>query len=240
MKLTLLALLIALPAAAADVEQLLLPVSPSIVHCGYDSRYETRLVAFNDDATRAGRVCSGGACRALEPMQQAEFTGEFAGGTPYPSWVYLPKEVADSMGLSLVVESSNLLRPEERSYTEIPVVRARDFRAGKMQFIGVRMDPDFRQTVRIYGLDGNQYAHLMMRVYDFATAELLHECPHMLSPIGEGRPSFGMECDMSEHLPADGRKVRIELEPITEGLKYWAFLSITNNVTQHFYTVMPR
>lgn len=54
------------------------------------------------------------------------------------------------------------------------------------------------------------------------------------------RPSFGMECNMSDHVPAEGQKVRIELEPVTPGLKYWAFLSITNNKTQHFYTVLPR
>jgi hypothetical protein len=34
--------------------------------------------------------------------------------------------------------------------------------------------------------------------------------------------------------------VRIELEPITPGLQYWAFISITNNKTQHFYTVLGR
>lgn len=70
----------------------------------------------------------------------------------------------------------------------------------------------------------------------------------MISPLtsertAEGRdvrPSFGMECNMSDHVPAEGQKVRIELEPVTPGLKYWAFLSITNNKTQHFYTVLPR
>ena len=34
-----LAILAALPLLAADVEQFLLPVSPSVVHCGYESRY---------------------------------------------------------------------------------------------------------------------------------------------------------------------------------------------------------
>ena len=45
---------------------------------------------------------------------------------------------------------------------------------------------------------------------------------------------------MSEHVEANGQKVRIELEPLTEGMKYWSIISITNNRTQHFYTVLPR
>ena len=243
----LLALLIAVPAVADDVEQVLLPISPSVVHCALDSRYETRLVAFNQDERLRGGVCAGGVCRTLDPMGTAEMAGEFAGGTPMPSFAYLPKDVADSINLSLVVESGSLVNIADRNFTEIPIVRARDFRSDKMQFIGVRMDPGFRQTVRIYGLDGSQWAYLTMRVFDFETQELLHSCLHHVAPLdgrdGQGRdlrPSFGMECNMSDHIEANGKKIRIELEPVTEGLKYWAFLSITNTETQHFYTVMPR
>jgi hypothetical protein len=49
-----------------------------------------------------------------------------------------------------------------------------------------------------------------------------------------------MECDMSHHLHVRNEKVRIELEPLTEGLEYWALISVTNNKTQHFYTVLGR
>lgn len=243
----LLALLVAVSAVASDVEQVLLPISPSVVHCARDSRYETRLIAFNQDEKRGGALCSGGACRNLEPMGSVELSGDYAGGSPMPSFVYLPKDEAATTKLSLIVESASLLGdPADRAFTEIPIVRARDFRTDKIQFIGVRMDEGFRQTVRIYGLDGTQWAHINMNVYDFTTSELLHSCLHWVAPIdgqdAQGRdlrPAFGMECDMSDHLPTDGRKVRIVLEPLTEGLKYWAFLSITNNETQHFYTVMP-
>jgi hypothetical protein len=248
MKLPIVALLVALPLSAADYEQVLLPVAPSVVHCGYDSRYETRLLAFNDAPARLERFCADGACRDLEPRTAQEFTGDYAGGLPLPAWVYLPKEKAKDVRMSLVVESSELSRLDERSYTELPIVRASEFTDGKMQFIGVRIDPDFRQTVRFYGLDGLAYGEVMMRVYPLGGGELLHECLHLIFPLtgevdAEGRqtrPAFGMECDMADHLEANGQKVRIELEPITPGLKYWAFLSITNNKTQHFYTVLPR
>lgn len=243
-----LVLLAALPLLAADVEQFLLPVSPSVVHCGYESRYETRLLAFNDDAERPERLCAGPQCESLAPMTTVEFTGGYEGGTPLPAYVYLPKGSAERLRMSLVVESAERSRLDERSYTELPVVSTRDFTSKKMQFVGVRVDEGFRQTVRMYGLDGQAWGAIMMRVYPLDSAELIHECVHVLGPLtsektAEGRdlrPSFGMECDMSEHIHAHGQKVRIELEPITEGLKYWAFISVTNNKTQHFYTVYGR
>jgi hypothetical protein len=242
-----LVLLSALPLAAADYEQLLLPIAPSVVHCAHHSRFETRLLAFNTNERGGARVCTDRECGELAPMSAKEFAGDVAGGTPLPAYVYLPKDAAKDMQLSIVVESSHEDRVEERSFTELPVVRTSEFRTGKMQFIGVRMDPEFRQSIRMYGLDGSSFAVVMMRVYSLESGELLHECEHLLMPIGETdaqgrdtRPSFSMECDMSEHVAANGQKVRIELEPITEGLRYWALMSMTNNRTQSFYIMTPR
>lgn len=240
----------AVTVAADEYEQLMLPVAPSVVHCALESRYETRLLAYNDDERAAGRLCPDGRCRELRPQTGAEFTGDYAGGVPLPMYVYVPKAIAQKMRMSLVVESSERSRPEERSYTELPIVRTSDFREGKIQLIGVRMDPDFRQTVRTFGLDGRASGDIMMRVYDLDSGELLHSCLHYVGPLtqepeltAEGRqlrPAFGMECNMSDHLHAHGERVRIELEPLTPGLKYWAFVSVTNNKTQHFYTVLPQ
>lgn len=243
-----LVLLAALPIFAADVEQLLLPVSPSVVHCGYESRYETRLLAFNDGGAQPERLCAGPQCESVAPLATVELTGGYEGGTPLPAYVYLPKASAERLRMSLVVESAERSRLDERSYTELPIVSTRDFTTDKMQFVGVRVDKGFRQTVRMYGLDGQGHGQIMMRVYPLDSSELIHECVHNLAPLtsektADGRdlrPSFGMECDMSEHIHAHGQKVRIELEPLTEGLKYWAFISITNNKTQHFYTVLGR
>jgi hypothetical protein len=243
-----LVLLFAFTAGASEVERLMLPIAPSVVFCGYDSRYETRLLVYNGGDRRVDRLCVDAECGDFDPRVAREFSGAFAGGLPLPLFVYLPPDDAGAMRMSLLVESSQRSRPAERSYTEIPVVRDSDFRNGPMQFVGVRMDPGFRQTVRIYSPDSYARGEVMMRVYSLDTSEELHSCSHELWPVSfdpsrEGRPkhpSFGMECDMSEHVVAYGQKVRIELEPVTPGLRYWAFVSVTNNETQHFYTVLPR
>jgi hypothetical protein len=244
----LLLIVVALPLAAQEYEQLMLPVSPSVVMCGYHSRYDTRLLVFNDGERALSAVCADGGCDdALAAKSGREVTGGTS-GVPLPTFLYVPKAAGQSLRTALVVESRDVENPDERSFTELPIVRAGDFREGHTQFLGVQLNPDFRQTVRIYGLDGVSYGQVMMRIYALGSNELLHECLHELYPLSSDvnalgmptRPTFGMECDMSEALEANGQNVRIDLEPLTPGLKYWAFVSVTNNKTQHFYTIMPR
>ena len=118
-----------------------------------------------------------------------------------------------------------------------------------MEIVGARMDPGYRQALRIFGLDGT-IGEVMVRAFDLVTNELIYEESHILWPqsserTAEGmplRPSLSIECDLSLEIPnlINGQYVRIELEPLTPGLKYWSFLSITNNRTQQFYTISPR
>jgi hypothetical protein len=235
--------LFALPVLGEEYEQLLLPFEPSVTHCAYESRYETRLVAFNP-AGAAQRFCYSGRCRDVAANSGMELSGEFEGGLPLPTFIYMPKGA--SLNMSVSIESSEQSRLDERSYNEMPVISTSQFTDGKTEFL-VRMDPEFRQSVRIYGLDGKP-AEVMMRVYPLDSDEMLHSCVHYLDAMStevnaDGlpvRPSLAMECDMREHVAAYGQRVRIELEPITPGLKYWAFISVTNNKTQHFYTLLPQ
>lgn len=242
----------ALPLAAQEqeIEQILLPVGPSVVMCARNSRYETRLIVYNQNERAVKPLCAGDACGGTIGAAAGQ---EIAGTTsmvPLPTFLYLPKGEADRLRMSLVVESGDRDHPEDHSFAELPIVRASDFRDSKMTFVGVRMDPGFRQTLRIFGLDGNAFGQVMVRAYDLATEELIYEEPHWLWPLSDEktdsgkslRPSFTMECDLSAELPhlLNGQHVRIELEPLTEGTKFWAFVSVTNNKTQHFYTVTPR
>lgn len=242
------ALVLTLPLAAQEYEQLVLPVAPSLVFCAYESRYETRLVAYNDDAASLSRVCESDRCHELQPKSGREITNAETAGSPLPVFLYVPKETAEKMRMSLVVEASNRDHLEARGFTELPIIRASEFTEGRLQLVGLRMDPGFRQTVRMFGLDGQMSGYVNMRVFKLNSNELLFEWPFYVGPISnemtsdgkQMRPAFGMECDISAYLHSYGQKVRIDLESMTPGLKYWAFISVTNNTTQHFYTVLPR
>ncbi|HKR62974.1 MAG TPA: hypothetical protein VJZ00_04515 [Thermoanaerobaculia bacterium] len=246
-RLALLVLILALPAFAEEYDRLLLSVAPGIVHCGYHSKFDTRLVVYNGNGKAVDRVCTDEMCGGL-----AANTGTVVGGQdvpiPTPAFIYVPRSVAQGISMSLVVESSETSRPEERSYTELPVVRESDFREGTVQIVGVRLDDGFRKTLRIYGLNGLEYGRVRVRVYDIASSTPAWEHEYILWPQGTTNadglptaPSFNMECDLSGYVaPKYARPVRVELEPLTEGTRIWGFVSVTNNVTQNFYTVTPR
>ncbi|MEA2492010.1 MAG: hypothetical protein QOH21_3802 [Acidobacteriota bacterium] len=229
----------ALTVAADDFEKVLLTVAPSVVNCGYDSHYDTRLVVFNsrDREVRGLPAQTGAVIEGADTM------------VPLPSFIYLRKEDANALSMSLLVESSDRKHPEARSFNELPVVREREFTAGKIQIPGVRMDEGFRKTLRIYGLDGHTATPVRVRVYSLAASKLLFEHDYSLMPAGpmfnaEGQqaaPAFNMECDLSNYwLETDGTPVRVEVEPLFPATKIWAFVSVTNNTTQHFYNVLPQ
>jgi hypothetical protein len=194
-KLALVSLLcvLALPLAAQEMEQILLPVAPSVVMCGYNSRFETRLVASNEGAAAMRAICAEDGCGTIAAASGREITG----GTrmvPKPTYLFLPKEQADRLRLSLVVESGDRDHPETHSFAELPIVRASDFRDTKLTFVGVRMDEGFRQAVRIYGLDGNQWAAVQVRAYDLASAELVYDDTMVLAPTSDERLPDGTRC----------------------------------------------
>jgi hypothetical protein len=237
----------ALPIFAQEMEQVLLTVAPSLVMCAYNSRYDTHLVVYNQNARKVMAACAGDGCGEIGPTAGREITGN-ASSVPLPTFLYMPKADADGVRMSLIVESGDRDNQEDRSFAELPIVRASDFVDKKLTFVGVRMDPGFRQTLRIFGLDGTTFGKVQVRAYDLATEELVYDEPMWLWPLSDERndqgqalrPSFNMECDLSGDIPANGHQVRLEIEPLTEGLKFWAFVSVTNNRTQHFYTIVPR
>jgi hypothetical protein len=244
--LILLVLVVALPLAADEYEKLLLPVAPSLVYCGYHSKYDTRLVVFNASGKAIGRFCTDEQCGTLDADTGTVVEGDHV-PVPMPRFMYVPKALAKDMNMTLVVESSETNMPEERSYTELPVVRESEFREGKIQIVGVRMDDGFRKTLRLYGLDGSHPTAVRVKVFDLTSSTPAYEHEYSLMPQAgvdaSGRdllPTFNMECDLSDYVGNYEHPVRVEIESMTPGSKIWGFVSVTNNVTQHFYTVVPR
>lgn len=192
-------------------------------------------------------ICAEDGCGTIAAASGREIIGDTR-MVPRPTYLFLPKEQADRLRLSLVVESGDIDHPETHAFAELPIVRASDFRDTKLTLVGVRMDEGFRQTVRIFGLDGNQWGAVQVRAYDLASAELVYDDTMVLAPMSDERlpdgtsmrPSLSMECDLTKDVPANGHNLRLEIEPLTAGLKFWAFVSVTSNKTQQFYTIVPR
>jgi hypothetical protein len=164
-----------------------------------------------------------------------------------PNWmVHVRRPLSDNVRYSLRVR--DLSRAEATWGTELPVVRERDFTT-RVQLFDVPLQPRFRQTLRIYALPEGRLCcnELTVRFYPMNSATALHETTVKLrdAEAGAGSREFPLQPETTEldflgNLPqlTGHDRVRIEIESATR--KVWAYVSVTNNETQHVTVVSPQ
>lgn len=126
---------------------------------------------------------------------------------------------------------------------QLPVVHEGEFTNGPTHVLGIPLSADTRATARIYGIDPEQLGNVEIRVFREDTPAqtlLLDEIipltvtqqTYAAGPYhAEIRPPYAQ-------LPLDSLRstgatlVRLEVVPLTPLLRIWAFVSITDNVTQ--------
>lgn len=139
--------------------------------------------------------------------------------------------------------------------TELPAVRERSFRSDKVSLIDIPLTAGFRQVLRIYELDARErQASVRVRMYRIAPENrepngtpdpLLGESTIGLqfpSPrIPDAHPGYAAVSDLSTIAPlGNAERVRLEIEPVTPGLRLWAFVTVVNNETQHATVITPQ
>jgi hypothetical protein len=162
------------------------------------------------------------------------------------------KSVASDVHFELRVR--DLSREMETAGTEIPVVREADFLTRPVSLLDVPLRADLRHALRIYALDPAPGAVVRVRYYEqleqqqpFAhgpfTDRLLYETVRQFQGHGgfQWRPGYIelLDSEVASSLPPGIRTLRIDLVPETEALRYWAFISVTHNATQHITTITP-
>jgi hypothetical protein len=217
-------------------ERFILSIAPSYAWCARFSRYDTRLHIFNEATGRATPVCYQGDCAGIEPRTMT--TVEGPASFPLPAFIYVPRAEADRVHLSLMAESTNY-GLKDRAFTELPVLRERDFRRS-VQLLGVRVDDGFRVTLRVYGLDVPDGALATMRIYEMETNALLYEQVYGFQRFPNA-PSVAMECDVRNvGWGVEHRNLRIEVESSGDDAPIYAFVSTTDNSTQRFTVITPK
>ena len=133
--------------------------------------------------------------------------------------------------------------------TAIPVITDAELLRGRVQLIDVAAGSRFRQTLRIYEPDALR-GQVRVKIFGEAQTEtLVGERIVTLEPADIGptdnlglpiHPGYA-QLDLASLFPAavSFQRLRIELEPLTSETRYWAFVSITNNDTQHITLVTP-
>jgi hypothetical protein len=155
---------------------------------------------------------------------------------------YVPKHKIIAASLRV----SEKTRRSEDHGVEIPVVRRDDFAEDSIALLGVPNDPKFRLTLRIYGLDrGPDFVNVFV-LRNGGQGGNLYRLPlqHSNSPF---EPSYAIFTDFPPRATTNEEELTVLVEvprdnggEVIPGTPIWAFITVTNNDTQHITTVTPQ
>jgi len=253
----------------ADFQQVLLPIAGTgIVPGAFGSQWTNDFWIFNNssdkavifaDTTNCQLAPSGSPCIltwSVPPNSQSH--GDFQGGLPGDPpglLLYIAKANAASATLNLRVQ--DVSRQAQTWGTQLPVVREQEFRVDRIEMVNVPLDERFRQTLRIYDPDAHEHVSFRVRIFDTTSAArgvdqsggimlvdaVLDAQPGRTYRANFPRvPSVAQLSNFVQGFPElrTADRVRIEVEPVTQGIRFWAFVSITNDETQHVTTITPQ
>lgn len=148
----------------------------------------------------------------------------------------------DPSRLSLDVRVRDVSRESESHGTELPSVLENDA-FGPDEVIGlpnVPIGPLYRQKLRVYDLEGARGRAVTVRIEALGRETVTRALTTTSEPSGDfpRHPGYA-ELDL-DRIPelAGAARVDVHISTGWEG-KWWAFISVTNNVTQQITTVTP-
>jgi hypothetical protein len=209
-------------------------------------------------ATVAGVVwdCSLPECNFPAPFdpEVTMSTGTQAVGGLQGTLIYVETATADDVSFGL--RFRDLSRQATTWGTELPVPREAAFRNSRFSLVDVPVTPGFRQTLRVYEIDGTpRVASVRIRAYRLNPSrtqpfgdpdELLGETDVPLAFTASQAalpeyPGYAQVTDLSTFAPlGDVERLRLEVEPVTPGLRLWAFVTVIHNETQHATVITPQ
>jgi hypothetical protein len=166
-------------------------------------------------------------------------------------FMHVEREFAHDVAFSL--RAQDLSRQSLTWGTEIPVVREADFRTTRISLINVPLDDRFRQTLRIYDIGLAEPGSVEVRYFAIDPSQVSPNVADRLvlaqtvpfryvnQPEFAFHPGYIQIDGLRAHPELDGVEfLRIDIVSVTEGLEFWAFVSVTNNETQHITVVTPQ
>ncbi|MEO8382200.1 MAG: IPT/TIG domain-containing protein [Acidobacteriota bacterium] len=159
--------------------------------------------------------------------------------------LYLSSDSAAGVEMSLRV--ADVSRGALNAGTDIPVVRESELLTDRAQLLNVPTDGRFRVLLRLYEVNGTS-ATFLVRLYaqtEEPSVSTLYETTMVTVTPQSGQfrtEAAYAQLPIAELHTADGlpAQVRIEVKPLTAGVRYWAFASVTNNETQLVTLVTPQ
>lgn len=144
-------------------------------------------------------------------------------------FVDIPRELSDGVTISVRVHDTT--HDADNRGVDIPVVPPSQFRKSVI-LAGLPSDPRYRMLLRIYGYGGAGSA--VVRVRDAGTGALLEQ---LTAELVGSAPSYAQ-------VPLNTSAAAVRTVEVTTAGRadppIWAFVSVTNNITQQVTLVTPR
>ena len=246
--------------AEAAYELWLLPVYLEAPLSGAGgSRWETDLWLRNNNATEIAQLepwpCpdDGIACLAIFPNSYAMTPGEtlrnLAAFFRLPNLsiariVYVSRNAAANVSANLRIADTS--RNDLDAGTEVPIVRESALKTGMATLHNVPVTPNSRALLRIYDVSPLASEYLVQVFPENASKDpqravttfTIRTTP---PETGEFRTTPGIaEFDLATRVSPNAGPVRVTVLPANQGRRYWAMVSITNNITNHVTLVTPQ
>jgi hypothetical protein len=209
------------PPAGPAYRRILVPLMPAEVPGANGARWKT------DTSILTSGV-------AIEPQ-----LGTLAGG----QFIYVAE--ADEARVQLNARVWDVAREAQTAGSEIPIVREREFTSSTIVLLGIPVAPHYRHTLRVYDFDGRSGARVGIRVYADSETTPRASVTRTLGVVSNDKATSAqlpvhpgyLELDPGALTPLGGiSTLRVEIEPLDEGLRLWSFVSVTNNETHHVTT----
>ena len=161
--------------------------------------------------------------------------------------LFVSRDEADRLSVHLRLFDRS--RSQSDAGAEIPVVREGDLFSSTLQLNGIPLSAAFRSMLRIYDLTRKD-SQFRVRLYDASITnapvpvyrEFVLNASTPYEPPFNTEPAYAAFGGFNDFPQAPGihpPALRIEVEPLTAGSRFWAFVSITNNDTQRVTLVTP-
>lgn len=252
-----------LRAQVVDYERILFPIMSKPTQGAFGSLFVTNLRVLNASSSRVevsplfyGPPCQLPTCAfpSLPPneVMDPRVEGIAEPGTPPGLIGYVAK--SDSSKISFTLRIQDTSRQALTWGTEVPVIRENEFLTARSHLLNIPLDVRFRQAVRFYDPDGMAGAQILVRAYSKNAALSGPDVPAGEITLSFQGPSCSGGCVFNEKpayaqltslvdtfpLLRGSEYVRLDVVPLTVGLRYWVFASITNNETQHITVITPQ
>lgn len=157
-------------------------------------------------------------------------------------FLYVPAAHAEQLHLNARVY--DVARTTQTAGSEIPIVRGNDFTSAPVSLLGIPVAPHYRHTLRVYDRDAQAGGEVLIRLYaDGETTPRASVVRTLSVPQGVRNTAAGpshpgvIQLELGHLTALAGiQTLRVDVEPVTAGLRLWSFVSVTNNETHHVTT----